>query len=178
MSQKFNKALKYILTAALILIIVAIIFNRLKISAPKTNVNTKPSQNWTVFSSELHKFQIQYPADWLVQREVGHPPATIFSTRSETGSYCSMDLLIVGGDFDNSSEMDWYRQNGYREKSITFANGSATEFSKFPVPDSAPVAVIYFNKTSDRIDMIASADKYQDCMDTFNQMLASYKTLK
>lgn len=134
--------------------------------------------DWATYTSQLHNYEIKYPANWLLQKEVGHPPASIISYRWPDGSYCSFNLLIVDNDFDNSAEMDWYRQNSYKEETYTIAGIQGVKFSKFPVADSAPEGVIYFKNNSDRIDMVASADKYQNCLGIFNQMLDTYKLIK
>ncbi len=132
---------------------------------------------WQTYDNQIHKFEIKYPSDWLLQKEVGVPPETTISYRWENGSYCQMNLLIVDNKYDNSSEMEWYRQNGYQEENFMIGGANVTRFTKLPIADSRPVSVIYFNNNSDRIDMVASADKYDFCSPIFEQMLGSYKVL-
>lgn len=131
--------------------------------------------NWETYTNEIHKFEIKYPKEWTLQKEVGVPPATIIGRRWDDKGYCSMNLLIVENGTPSTAEMDWYRQNGYKEESINIAGMMGTKFSKFPVENNGPVAVVYFKNNSDRIDMIASADKYQECSGVFNLMLSTFK---
>jgi len=140
--------------------------------------NIKPTTTWETYNNEIHKFQITYPSDWLLQKEVGYPPETIISKRWDDNGYCSLNLFIILEDFDSMGEVEWYRQNGYKEESYSINNMLAIKFSKFPVENNAPVGVIYFDNTSDRITMVASSDKYEYCLDYFNKMISSYKTIQ
>lgn len=133
--------------------------------------------SWEVYNNQIHNFEIKYPKDWMLQKEVGVPPATVVGRRWDDNGYCSMNLLIVENNIDSSAEIDWYRKNGYKEEAYSIAGMSGTKFSKFPVENNGPVAVIYFKNTSDRIDMIASADKYQECAKIFDGIISSFKFL-
>ena len=134
--------------------------------------------NWETYTNQIHKFEIKYPKEWTLQKEVGVPPETIIGYRWEDNGYCSLNMLIVSDDTDNSLEMDWYRQNGYKEKSYTIGGMAGIKFSKFPTENSAPVGVIYFDNNSDRIDMVASEDNYESCIPIFNQMLSTFKFIE
>jgi hypothetical protein len=148
-------------------------------SVPQTTITEDETASWETYTNQIYNFEIKYPKDWMLQKEVGHPPATIISYRWEDTNYCSFNILIVSNNTDNffSAEPDWYRQNGYTEESYTVAGMPAIKFSKFPVEDSRPAAVIYFNNNSDRIDMVTSLDKYETCTKIFSQMLSTLKFL-
>lgn len=149
------------------------------LTSPQTN---KPQQitqdetaDWETYDNQIYNFQIKYPKDWNLQKEVGVPPATIIGKRWDDNGYCSMTLLIVENEFPATAEMDWYRQNGYKEEAYTIAGMTGAKFSKFPVDGNRPFGVIYFKNNSDRIDMVASTDKYQECSSVFDKMLFSFK---
>lgn len=131
--------------------------------------------DWETYNNQIHNFEIKYPKNWTLQKEVGVPPSTVIGRRWDDNGYCSLNLLIVENNVDSSAEMDWYRKNGYKEESYNIAGMSGTKFSKFPVENSGPVGVIYFKGNSDRIDMVASEDKRQECTKIFDGMISSFK---
>ena len=141
------------------------------------NINQIDTTGWETYTNNIHKFEIMYPKEWLLQKEVDVPPGTIISYRWQDNGYCSFNMLIVENNTDNSAEMDWYLQNGYKEESDTIGGMPAVKFSKVPTEDSNPQIVIYFDNNTDRISMVASSDKYQNCINIFDQMLTSYKVI-
>ncbi|MFA5368658.1 MAG: hypothetical protein WC303_01460 [Candidatus Paceibacterota bacterium] len=145
-----------------------------QINLSQSNIENE-TIDWETYTNQIHNFEIKYPKEWMLQKEVGFPPATIIGHRWDDNGYCSLNILIVSNGTDSNFEMDWYRQHGYKEEVCIVDELPGIKFSKFPVENSAPVGVIYFNNTSNRIDMVASMDKYQSCMVIFEKMLDTFK---
>lgn len=140
---------------------------------------TSDTLNWKTYTNNQYGYELKYPGNWQFAGESGNPPAPSFFYKWNNKSYCQFRVDPT----DSSGEIPSRKSKGYVETKITVAGVSAIKLSKSPVDtqNNQSEDVVYLGQGLNyyRITRISYKDENEGkCIDTFNQILSTFKFTK